>query len=102
LSEKVRSHYSKVDNYLENASLMSPRLIAKSLAPLLFDNFPSMYQRLRPNGIQTISQYVGDVDRQKSSEITLDLSALERLWTAYPRGLSKVKFEHRLADGAMI
>jgi len=97
LSEKVRSHYSKVDNYLENASLMSPGLIAKSLAPLLFDNFPSMYQRLRPNGIQAISQYVRDMDRQRSSEIILDLSALEKLWTAYPQGLSKVEFENCLS-----
>ena len=98
LSEKVGSHYSQFDNRLENASMVSPGLIAKSLAPLLFDKFPSLYQRLRPNGIQAISQYVGDMDRQRTSEIILDLSALERLWNAYPQGLSKVKFADHLAN----
>jgi hypothetical protein len=97
LSELIHSHYSQFDNPPENASLMSPRLIARSLAPLLFDNFPSLYQRLRPHGIHAISQYVGDLDRHRSSEIVLDLSALEKLWTAYPQGLSQVEFENHLS-----
>ncbi len=65
----------------------------------IFDNFPSIYKRLRPNGIYTIQRYSKLTDAvDTSSDILNDLSALEKLWLAYPQGLSKVEFENYLAN----
>jgi hypothetical protein len=77
--------------------------IVKKVLLNVFDYFPQLYQQLRPSGIRTIQQYSKLNDSVDTSSETLsDLSAVEKLWLAYPQGLSQVEFEHYLADGAMI
>ena len=96
LSSMMQSHYSKSSTYVENSPSIFLRLVGKSFAPWLFNYFPASYQRLRPHGIQSISQYGRHVDSNKSSDISLDLNELEKLWIAHPQGLSNEEFRVHL------
>lgn len=55
----------------------------------IFDLFPRLYRLLRPGGVQTIKQYSETASEFECfPEVLDDLCRLEKLWHAYPEGLS--------------
>jgi hypothetical protein len=99
ISDVLMRYYGSPRKTKSTTNQKTRQFIVRKILLDIFDNFPSIYKRLRPNGIYTTQQYSRLTDAvETSSDILNDLSALEKLWLAYPQGLSQVEFENYLAN----
>ena len=99
ISDVLMRYYGSPRKTKSTTNQKIRQFIVRRILLDIFDNFPSIYKRLRPNGIYTIQQYSKLTDAvETSSDILNDLSALETLWLQYPKGLSQVEFENYLAN----
>jgi hypothetical protein len=99
ISDVLMRYYGSPRKTKSTTNQKIRQFIVRKILLNIFGNFPSIYKRLRPNGIYTIQQYSKLNDAvETSSDVLTDLSALEKLWLAYPQGLSQMEFENYLAN----
>jgi len=87
VSEEVKR--SQVSPNVLSRSASSMALIA---GQILYDHLPNVYHLFRPDGYQTFSMYASKYSNG-SQEITQDLALIEKIWNAFPFGVSIAEFK---------
>jgi len=97
LSNMMLDHYSESSTYSGAPRSLPFRLFGQSAALWIFNSLPTVYERLRPNGLHSIGRYAKLNDNGSvESQIYGELVDLQELWLQYPEGLAKFDLQKLL------
>lgn len=98
LAAMMLNYYSEAIVFPKTSRSIHCKFLGQLSALWIFNFFPTIYERFRPNGIRSTSRYAKNVDSGLAvSQIYANLVALEQLWLKYPNGLSKLDLEDFLS-----
>jgi len=72
--------------------------LLRVIAHIVFDLCPSLYEVVRPHGLQSFRKFAIEND-QSRSEVYNNVLLIERIWVNHPQGVSTSDFGLLMREG---